>query len=38
LEQQREIEAQKHRDLQRKYVFRKKTNEEVAEAMEVVHH
>ena len=38
LEQQRELEAQKHKELQRKYVFRKKTNDEVAEALEVVDH
>ena len=38
LDQQRELEAQKHKELQRKYVFRKKTNDEVAEALEVVDH
>lgn len=38
LDQQRELEAQKHTELQRKYVFRKKTNDEVAEALEVLDH
>ena len=38
LDEQRELEDQKHKELQRKYVFRQKTNGEVAEALEVVDH
>ena len=38
LDEQRELEDQKHKELQRKYVFRQKTNDEVAEALEVVDH
>lgn len=38
LEEKRDLVAQTEKELQRKYVFRKKTNDEVAEALEVVDH
>ena len=38
LEEKRDHVAQTEKELQRKYVFRKKTNDEVAEALEVVDH
>ena len=38
LEEKRDLVVQTEKELQRKYVFRKKTNDEVAEALEVVDH